>query len=136
MYAISPVGFGTATSFVAVGETGNLEGVAIAPGVVSSSESLFRAASALPRVALTHPQVAIGKNTIQSMQSGIVFGFIGLVKEIVTRMKSEIVGKPKVVATGGMSSLIAPECDVIDIIQPNLALLGLKEMFEFSKKSD
>jgi type III pantothenate kinase len=130
------VGFGTATSFVAVGETGNLEGVAIAPGVVSSSESLFRAASALPRVALTHPQVAIGKNTIQSMRSGIVFGFIGLVKEIVTRMKSEIVGNPKVVATGGMSSLIAPECDVIDIIQPNLALLGLKEMFEFSKKSE
>ncbi|HSM23612.1 MAG TPA: type III pantothenate kinase [Anaerolineaceae bacterium] len=130
------VGFGTATSFVAVGNTGDLEGVAIAPGVVSSSESLFRAASALPRVALTHPQVAIGKNTIQSMRSGIVFGFIGLVKEIVTRMKSEIVGNPKVVATGGMSSLIAPECDVIDIIQPNLALLGLKEMFEFSKKSE
>ncbi|MBW6473349.1 MAG: type III pantothenate kinase, partial [Anaerolineaceae bacterium] len=79
------VGFGTATSFVAVSESGNLEGVAIGPGVVSSSESLFRAASTLPRVALTPPQVAIGKNTIQSMRSGIVFGFVGMVKEVVSR---------------------------------------------------
>lgn len=128
------VGFGTATSFVAVSESGNLEGVAIGPGVVSSSESLFRAASALPRVALAHPQVAIGKNTIQSMRSGIVYGFVGMVKEVVTRMKKEMAGDPKVVATGGMATLIAPECDEIDIIQTNLALLGLKEMFELSQK--
>jgi type III pantothenate kinase len=130
------VGFGTATSFVAVGETGDLEGVAIAPGVVSSSESLFRASSALPRVALTHPQVAIGKNTIQSMRAGIVFGFVGLVKEIVYRMKKEMNNNPKVVATGGMSTLIAPECDDIDVIQPNLALLGLKEMYEIYKGAE
>lgn len=128
------VGFGTATSFVAVSESGNLEGVAIGPGVVSSSESLFRAASALPRVALAHPQVAIGKNTIQSMRSGIVYGFVGMVKEVVTRMKKEMAGDPKVVATGGMATLIAPECDEIDIIQTNLALLGLKEMFELSQQ--
>jgi len=126
------VGFGTATSFVAVSTSGDLEGVTIAPGVVSSSESLFRAASALPQVALTHPQVAIGKNTIQSMRAGIIFGFVGLVKEIVYRMKKELEGDPKVIATGGMAALIAPECDVIDIIQPNLALLGLKEMLELS----
>lgn len=126
------VGFGTATSFVAVSESGNLEGVAIGPGVVSSSESLFRSTSTLPRVALTHPQVAIGKNTIQSIRSGIVFGFVGMVKEVVSRMKKEMSGDPKVVATGGMAPLIAPECDVIDIIQTNLALLGLKEMFELS----
>jgi len=129
------VGFGTATSFVAVSESGNLEGVAIGPGVVSSSESLFRAASTLPRVALTHPQVAIGKNTIQSMRSGIVFGFVGMVKEVVSRMKKEMSGNPKVVATGGMATLIAPECDVIDVIQTNLALLGLKEMYELSQQN-
>ena len=129
------VGFGTATSFVAVSKSGDLEGVAIAPGIVSSSESLFRAASALPRVALMHPQVAIGKNTIQSMRSGIVFGFAGMVNEIVARMKKELDGEPKVVATGGMASLIGPECDAIDIIQPNLALLGLKEMYELSQKN-
>ncbi len=128
------VGFGTATSFVAVSESGDLEGVTIAPGVVSSSESLFRTASALPRVALTHPQVAIGKNTIQSMRAGIVFGFVGLVKEIVYRMKKELSGDPKVIATGGMATLLAPECDVIDVIQPNLAILGLKEMFELSQQ--
>ncbi len=127
------VGFGTATSFVAVSESGDIEGVAIAPGVVSSSESLFRAASALPRVALTHPRVAIGKNTIQSMRSGIVFGFVGLVKEIVNRMKKELNGNPVVVATGGMATLIGPECDVVDIIQPNLALIGLREMYLLSR---
>ena len=103
---------------------------------MSSSESLFRAASALPRVALTHPQVAIGKNTIQSMRSGIIFGFVGLVKEIVYRMKNEMESNPKVIATGGMSTLIAPECDVIDIIQPNLALLGLKEMYDMSRGAE
>ena len=129
------VGFGTATSFVAISKTGDFEGVAIAPGIVSSSESLFRAASALPRVALMHPQVAIGKNTIQSMRSGIVFGFAGMVNEVVARMKRELSGDPKVVATGGMASLIAPECEGIDVIQPNLALLGLKEMFELSLKN-
>ncbi len=128
------VSFGTATSFVAVSTTGDLEGVTIAPGVVSSSESLFQAASALPRVALTHPQVAIGKNTIESMRAGIVFGFVGLVKEIVYRMKKELDGEPKVIATGGMASLIAPDCDVIDITQPNLAILGLKEMYEISQQ--
>lgn len=128
------VGFGTATSFVAVSSSGDLEGVTIAPGVVSSSESLFRAASALPRVALTRPQVAIGKNTIQSMRAGIVFGFVGLVKEIVTRIRVELNGDPKVIATGGMATLIAPECEVIDLIQPNLALLGLKEMYELTQR--
>ncbi len=128
------VSFGTATSFVAVSTTSDLEGVTIAPGVVSSSESLFQAASALPRVALTHPQVAIGKNTIESMRAGIVFGFVGLVKEIVYRMKKELDGEPKVIATGGMASLIAPDCDVIDITQPNLAILGLKEMYEISQQ--
>lgn len=130
------VGFGTATSFVAVSKEGDLEGVAIAPGVVSSSESLFQAASALPRVALTHPHVAIGKNTIQSMRAGIIYGFVGLVKEIVNRMKTELSGEPVVVATGGMSSLIGPECDVIEVIQPNLALLGLREMYLLCRKNN
>jgi len=70
------------------------------------------------------------------MRSGIVFGFVGLVKEIVFRMKKEMNSNPKVVATGGMSTLIAPECDDIDVIQPNLALLGLKEMYEIYKGTE
>ena len=69
------------------------------------------------------------------MRSGIVFGFVGMVKEVVSRMKKEMSGDPRVVATGGMAALIAPECDVINIVQPNLALLGLKEMFELSQKN-
>lgn len=122
------VGFGTATSFVVVSEKGDLEGVLIAPGVITSTESLFRSTSTLPLVALKHPTVTIGKNTIESMRAGIIYGFVGLVKEIVSRIKKELNSNPTVVATGGMSQLIGNECDAIDYIQPNLALLGLKEM--------
>lgn len=127
------VGFGTATSFVAVSAAGDLEGVAIAPGVVTSSDSLFRAASALPQVALTHPKVAIGKNTLTSMRSGIVYGFAGLVEKVVHKMKAELGGMPKVIATGGLSRLIGPETDVIDEIVPNLALIGLKKLYTLAK---
>lgn len=129
------VGFGTATSFVAVNAAGDLEGVAIAPGVVTSSDSLFRAASALPQVALIHPRVAIGKNTLESMRAGIVFGFAGLVEKVVSKMKAELGGLPKVVATGGLARLIAPETNVIDDIVPNLALIGLKNLYQRSKNN-
>ncbi|PKO13644.1 MAG: pantothenate kinase [Chloroflexi bacterium HGW-Chloroflexi-10] len=128
------IGFGTATSFVAVSAEGNLEGVAIAPGIISSSDSLFQAASTLPRVALMHPKAAIGKNTIESMRSGIVFGFAGLVKEIVARLKLELTGECKIVATGGVAELIAPETGIIDRVEPNLALIGLRLMYEYSQK--
>lgn len=124
------VGFGTATSFVAVSRDGDFEGVAIAPGILTSSDSLFRAASALPQVALSHPKVAIGKNTMDSMRAGIVFGFVGLVEAIITRMKVELGGQPRVIATGGLATLIAPETDMIEMVEPNLALIGLKRMFE------
>ncbi len=128
------VGFGTATSFVAVSAAGDLEGVAIAPGVVSSSDSLFKSASALPQVALTHPTTSIGKNTLESMRAGIVFGFAGLVEKVVNKMKAELGGMPKVVATGGLAKLIAPETGVVDDIVPNLALLGLKNMYYQNQK--
>ncbi len=128
------VGFGTATSFVAVSAAGDLEGVAIAPGVVSSSDSMFKSASALPQVALTRPATAIGKNTLDSMRAGIVFGFAGLVEKVVHKMKVEMGGMPKVVATGGLARLIAPETEVIDDIVPNLALLGLKIMYYQNQK--
>lgn len=127
------VGFGTATSFVAVSREGNLEGVAIAPGILTSSNSLFRSASALPQVALSHPRVAIGKNTMDSMRSGIVFGFVGLVEGILTRMKNELGGQPHIIATGGLATLIAPETTMIETVEPNLALLGLKRMYDLAQ---
>ncbi len=127
------IGFGTATTFVAVSGAGELEGVVIAPGVATSGESLFRAAALLPRVALTRPKTTIGKNTIQSMQSGFVFGFAGLVKEIVGRLRAELGGEARVVATGGLADLIAPESGVIETIEPDLALIGLRLFYELNR---
>ncbi len=124
------IGFGTATTFVAVSDQGDLEGVAIAPGIITSGDSLFRATSTLPQVALIRPPAAIGKNTIHSMQAGFVFGFTGLVKEMVRRLQDELGGKAKVIATGGMAALIGPETGVVDAIEPDLALIGLRLLYQ------
>jgi len=124
------VSFGTATTFVAVSEQGDMEGVAIAPGILTSTESLFRSASMLPRLALAHPKTSLGKDTIQSMRAGIVFGFAALVEGLVTRMKAELGGSPRVVATGGLTSLIVPETRAIDFVEPNLALIGLRLFYQ------
>jgi type III pantothenate kinase len=82
---------------------------------------------------LTRPPHAIGKNTIHSMQSGIVFGFAGLVEGVVKRMRAELGGKARVVATGGLAPLIAAETDVIEIVEPNLTLMGLRLIHEMNK---
>lgn len=124
------VGFGTATTFSAISKEGAFEGVAIAPGVVTSSESLFRVASALPQVALQRPPASVGKNTIRSLQSGIVFGFAALVDGLVGRIQAELGGGAAVVATGGLAHLISGETSVIQHIEPNLTLIGLRLIFE------
>jgi type III pantothenate kinase len=127
------IGFGTATTFVAVSAAGNLEGVAIAPGLATSGDSLFRATSTLPQVALARPTAAIGKNTIQSIQSGFVFGFTGLVEKLVEKFQVELGGGARVIATGGLASLITPETDVIETVEPYLALVGLKILYEMNR---
>lgn len=127
------IGFGTATTFAAVSAGGALEGVAIAPGVATSGDSLFRATSTLPQVALARPAAAIGKNTVQSMRAGFVFGFAGLVKELVLRMQAELGGTASVVATGGLAELIAPEVPAIAAVEPDLALIGLKLTYELNQ---
>ena len=124
------IGFGTATTFAAVSKTGDFEGVAIAPGILTAGESLFRATATLPRVALSRPATAIGKNTIRSLQSGLVFGFSGLVEALVERIQPELGGDAKVIATGGLAPLIAPETKVIDAVEPDLALIGLRLIYE------
>jgi type III pantothenate kinase len=127
------IGFGTATTFSAVSAQGDFVGVAIAPGVGTGAEALVRFSAQLPQVELTRPPHAIGKNTIHSMQSGIVFGFAGLVEGVVKRMRAELGGKARVVATGGLAPLIAAETDMIEIVEPNLTLMGLRLIHEMNK---
>jgi len=126
------VDFGTATVFDAVNEHGDYLGGAIAPGIGIASEALFSRAAMLYRVQLERPPVAIGKNTIHAMQSGILFGYVGLVEGVVRRFKAELSGDPKVIATGGLAGLIARETDCIDVINGDLTLTGLRLIYEMN----
>ena len=123
------IAFGTATAFSAVSAQGDFVGVAIAPGVVTGAESLFRFAAKLPQVELTRPPHAIGKNTVHSIQSGLVFGYAGLVEGLVKRIRDELGKSARVIATGGLAELIAAETGVIDAVEPNLTLLGLRLIY-------
>jgi len=124
---------GTATTFDTVSKEGDYLGGAIAPGVITGAEALFTKAAMLPRVELVHPKHAIGTNTIAAMQSGIIFGYVGLIEGIVTRIQQELGGKAKVVATGGYAELMARETAVIDVVEPNLTLIGLRLVYRMNK---
>ncbi len=126
------IGFGTATTFAAVSAQGDFVGVAIAPGVGAGAEALFRFAAQLPQVELVKPPHAIGKNTIHSMQSGLIFGFAGLVEGLVKRMRAELGGQARVVATGGLAELIAAETDAIQVVEPDLTLIGLRLIYQMN----
>ncbi len=127
------VGLGTATTLSAVSAEGAFEGVAIAPGLATGAEALFRFAAALPQVALARPPHAIGKNTIHSMQAGLVWGFAGLVKELVQRIQAELGGQARVVATGGLAELVAGEVEGIEAVEPDLTLIGLRLIYEMNQ---
>lgn len=129
------VGFGTATTFVGVSSQGNIEGVAISPGVATSGDSLFQATSTLPQVGLARPGRALGKNTVQSLQAGFVYGFAGLVEKLVERIRSEIGNEAKVIATGGLAELIVPETSVFEAIEPNLGLIGLRLLYGLNRRT-
>ncbi len=124
---------GTATTFDTVSKEGDYLGGAIAPGINIAAESLFSQAAMLPRVELTRPKQAIGTNTITAMQSGIVFGYVGLVEGIVARIQQELDEKAKVVATGGYAELIAKETSVIDIVNHDLTLIGLRLICQMNR---
>ena len=119
------VGFGTATTFAAVNAAGEYLGTAIAPGVEVSVDALIARAAKLMSVPLIKPAVAIGTDTAGSMQSGIIFGFVGLVEYLVAKIEQELGAKPRVVATGGLADLVAPHTPRIDAIDERLVLDGL-----------
>lgn len=123
------VDFGTATTFDYVNKKGEFCGGAIAPGLAISMEALFQRASKLPRVEIAKPPHIVAKNTVNSMQAGIYYGYIGLVDEIVNRMKGEYKEKPTVIATGGLAGLIAPESKTIEKIEEYLTLEGLRIIY-------
>jgi len=127
--ALVIVDFGTATTFDYVNRKGEYCGGAIAPGLMISMEALFQKASKLPRVEIIKPPHIVAKNTVNSMQAGIYYGYIGLVDEIVTRMKAESSEKPRVIATGGLAGLIAPESRTIEKIEEYLTLDGLRILY-------
>ncbi|KNF07826.1 type III pantothenate kinase CoaX [Gottschalkia purinilytica] len=128
------VDFGTATTFCAISENGDYIGGAISPGIRISSEALFNRAAKLPKVELIKPKNIINKNTVSSMQSGIIYGYVGLVDYIVSQMKSEMNQEMKeVVATGGLSSLIASESKTITKVDKMLTLDGLRIIYENNK---
>ena len=130
------IDLGTATTFDAVSEDGDYLGGAIAPGIAIATEALFTRTAALPRVELTHPKRAVGRSTVAAMQSGIVFGYAGLIEGIVTRIQQEMGGKAKVVATGGYAELLARETPVIEVVNPDLTLVGLRLIYEMNKVKD
>ncbi|HYL69911.1 MAG TPA: type III pantothenate kinase [Candidatus Dormibacteraeota bacterium] len=124
------VDFGTATTFDAIGAEGDYLGGAIAPGIQISHDALVSHAARLARVELVPPATAIGRSTITSMQSGIVFGYAGLVKELVIRFRNEIGDGARVIATGGLAGPMAPLIDVIDVVDEQLTLTGLRLIHE------
>lgn len=120
------VDYGTATTFAAVSRDGEYLGTAIAPGIEISINALVARAAKLPQIALEAPAATIGRDTVWSLQSGIVFGYVGQAEAIVARMKAELGGEAKVVATGGLAEIVARHTGAIDAIDPHLILDGLR----------
>jgi type III pantothenate kinase len=124
--------YGTATTFAAVSSDRAYLGTAIAPGIEISINALVARAAKLPQIGLDAPAVAIGRDTVSSLQAGIVFGFVGQAEGIVARMKAELGGEARVVATGGLADIVARHTSIIDAVDPNLVLEGLRLFYDAS----
>ena len=128
------IDFGTATTFGAVSKDGDFLGGAICPGLKISAEALSSGAAKLPRVELIKPDTVIARNTVAGMQSGIIYGYVGQVDYIIRKMKKEMGGNPKVIATGGLARLIAQETEEIDEVNSLLTLIGLNIVYHKNEK--
>jgi type III pantothenate kinase len=126
------VDFGTATTFEAISAEGEFMGGAIAPGIGIAAEALYLRTAKLQRVDIQRPPNAIGRNTVHSIQSGLLFGYVGLVEGMVARFRAELGSNMKVIATGGLAEVLAKETTVIDIIAPWLTLEGLRIVYELN----
>ena len=128
------VDLGTATTFSVVSQEGDYLGGAIAPGIVIATEALYTRTAALPRIRLNRPEQAIGRNTIAAMQSGVIFGHVGLIEGMIQRIEQELGSKAKVIATGGQAYFLAQEIPAIEIVDPDLTLIGLRLIYEMNKE--
>jgi type III pantothenate kinase len=130
------VDFGTATTFDAVSADGDYLGGAIAPGIGIAAQALFERTAKLPRVELTRPPTAIGRNTPHAIQSGLLYGYVGLVEGMVARFRAELGPEMKVIGTGGLAPIVAAETDVIQVVDPWLTLAGLRLIWEMNQGSE
>jgi len=128
------VDFGTATTFDAISAKGEYLGGAIAPGIQISAEALYLKTARLPRIEIRKPKRAVGRTTVSSMQSGLYFGYIGLVTNIINEVQKEFGTSAKVIATGGFGGQIAPEVPAINVYEPDLVLEGLRIIFERNRE--
>jgi type III pantothenate kinase len=126
------VDFGTATTFDALSAEGDYLGGAIAPGIGIAADALFQRTSKLPRVELARPPSVIGRNTTHAIQSGLLFGYVGLVEGMVARFKAELGPATRVIGTGGLAEIIAKETRVIQVVAPWLTLDGLRMIYEMN----
>lgn len=135
--ALIIIDFGTATTFDVVSCDGAYEGGVIAPGINLSMDALYRAAARLPRIAVEPPAEGlgvIGKGTVHAMQSGVFWGYVGLIEGLVHRMKDEITGPTTVIATGGLAALFSRHTDAIDHVDPDLMIKGLMRIHALNMK--
>jgi len=130
------VDFGTATTFDVISARGEYLGGAIAPGLEISAEALYLRTARLPRIEVRRPKSAIGRTTVSSMQSGLFHGYVGLVRNIIAQISTELAARPTVVATGGLAGLVAGEIPEIAHCEPDLVLQGLRLIYEKNRTGD
>ncbi|GAE94217.1 pantothenate kinase [Gracilibacillus boraciitolerans JCM 21714] len=124
------IDFGTATTYCYINNQDEYVSGVITPGINISLEALYQNAAKLPKIELKKPAAVLGNSTIEAMQSGVYFGYVGQVDAVVNRIKQETGGQPQVIATGGLATLIAKDSSVIDIVDPYLTLKGLYEIYK------
>ncbi|MGP4070606.1 type III pantothenate kinase [Halobacillus sp. B29] len=127
------IDFGTATTYCYINESGEYMGGAIAPGINISMEALYAKAAKLPKIEIKSPDNVVGQSTVEAMQAGVFYGYVGQVDEVVRRMKETAESTPTVIATGGLATLIAGQSRTIDHVDPYLTLKGLHKIYQRNK---